>query len=284
MIDTLINRQFNHHEIIFNEWNNSHYNNALNIAYDLLKRNPDDISALYTVAAYYCINSNFEIARRIFLYLIEKIDSATIQRLEFILCSLIRIELNSKNFEAAYDYLQEAKLFFPYISAETKDLEKYLYNMLNNNDGYDYNKSLTHVTDKHSYYSYKENSDSDHTIFNQEIKIETLFSRISEELQFIPRKIAFDAFTLNYNPRYNDVYFFKIPNCGYSVDSDETVCDYIKVVTVPFTNNIISMFPCSTIPPTVTPIELPDYDNIKIKIKKPKALNQIDKFNQKWKN
>lgn len=285
MTDTLTNRQFNHHKTILNEWNNLNYNKAFSIACDLLKKNPDDISALYTVASYYCINSNFEVARRIFLSLIEKIDLATFQRLEYILCSLIRIELNTQNFEAAYDYLQEAKLFFPYIDEETKNLEKYLYYKLtDDNDNYDYDENLNHVINKHSYYSYKENTDSDHTIFNQDIKIENLFSRITEELKFIPRKTAIDTFIITYDPRYNDVYFFKTPNCGYSLDSDETVCDYVKVITVPFTNNIISMFPCSTIPSTITPIEFPDYDDIKIKVKTQKTLSQIDKFHQRWGN
>lgn len=285
MTDTITNRQFNHHEIIFNEWNNSNYNNAFSIACNLLKQNPDDISALYTVASYYCINGNFEVARHIFLNLIEKIDFATIQRLEFILCSLIRIELNSQNFEVAYDYLQEAKLFFPYIDEEIRTLEKYLQSKLtNNSDKYDYNENLSHIINKHSYYSYKENNNSEHTIFNQNIKVENLLARITEELNSIPRKTAFDAFIINYNPRYNDIYFFKAPNCGYSLDKEETVCDYIKVITVPFTNNIISMFPCPTIPPTVTPFELPDYDDIKIKVKTHKPLNQIDKFHQKWGN
>ncbi|MCI9586115.1 MAG: hypothetical protein HFH45_05750 [Bacilli bacterium] len=283
MTDTLTNRQFNHHKTILNEWNNSNYNKAFSIACDLLKKNPDDFSALYTVGAYYCINGNFVIARHIFLNLIETVDFTNIQRLEFILCSLIRIELNLKNFEAAYNYLQEAQSFFPYIDEETKTLEKYLQcELADDNDNYDYDENLNHVINKHSYYSYKENTDSDHTIFNQDIKIENLFSRISEKLEFIPRKTGFDAFMINYDPRYNDVYFFKIPNCGYSLNSEDTICNYLKVITVPFTNNIISMFPCSTIPSTITPVEFSDYKDIKIKVKTQKTLSQIDKFHQRW--
>ncbi len=273
----------NKHTDICDAWNSLDFNNAFNIAVDLLKDDPENISALYTVAAYYCNNGELETARKFFVYLIELLDAAHINKLEYVICSLIRIEFNLGNFEMAYEYLKEAKLLFPYISSETEKLEQYLYNKLNGfNDKYDLNECLEHILDKHSYYSYEDNTGSDHTLFNNDINIRKLFFDASKELETIPRKNGFDPFILSYNVRFNDIYFLKMPNCGYSLDLNKSTCNYVQIITIPFSKKIISMYPCLNVPISANKFELKNNDEVKIKVKKTESLNQIDKFYKKW--
>ena len=78
-----------------------------------------------------------------------------------------------------------------------------------------------------------------------------------------------------------DIYFFGINNIGYIKDS-EAVCNYIKVVVVPNTTNIISIYPTTN--PSIKDVKLLEYDYDKLFIKgKVKIMSQIDKFNNRYK-
>lgn len=261
-----VNRSFGHHEDIIREWYSLNYDKAFDIAFDLFKKNPDDVSALYTIASYFCVNGSLEFAKELFVYLIDKVDFANIQRLEYVLCSLIRIELNLKNFESSYEYLQYAKQFFPYIIPEIQNLEAFLEEkMLGcNGKNYAYEKQLQHVIDKHGHFASEDSNCSEHTVFSDNISIEKLFFNVSYELKNIPRKNGFNPFEIIYNFRHNDIYFFKLPNCGYSLCSSNDICDYIKVIVVPFSKNIVSMYPISSLPIFADEIELTNVDDVKL--------------------
>lgn len=79
------------------------------------------------------------------------------------------------------------------------------------------------------------------------------------------------------------VHHFTIPNIGYN---DSGICNCLKVIVVPMTNNIISMYPVSYYQADVD--DCFEYDHDKLFKKKEndepkvKRLSKIDKFNQRY--
>lgn len=76
-----------------------------------------------------------------------------------------------------------------------------------------------------------------------------------------------------------EVHYFPISNIGYD---DNSICNFVKVVVIPNTNNIISMYPINQVDANyITNIEI-DYDKLLMRENKVKTLSRIDKFNKKY--
>ena len=78
-----------------------------------------------------------------------------------------------------------------------------------------------------------------------------------------------------------EIHYFAIPNVGYN---EGIKCNYIKVVVVPNTNNILTMYPIDTTDTNLA-IQLNiDFSTIFNKTEeKVKMMSRIDKFNMKYK-
>ena len=77
-----------------------------------------------------------------------------------------------------------------------------------------------------------------------------------------------------------DIYYFGLSGIGFDRNGD--VSNYIKVVVIPGTNNIITAYPVSSVDCEVVNI---DYDRNKMFSKtsdKQKTLSQIEKFNKRY--
>lgn len=76
-----------------------------------------------------------------------------------------------------------------------------------------------------------------------------------------------------------ECHYFGISNVGYR---DDNICNFIKVVVIPNTNKIISMYPVDTVDINyICNIDV-DYDRLFQRKNKEKTLSRIDKFNKKY--
>ena len=76
-----------------------------------------------------------------------------------------------------------------------------------------------------------------------------------------------------------EIHYFGISNIGYI---ENNICNFIKVVVIPNTNKIISMYPTDEVDSNhITNIEI-DYDKLLMRENKVKTLSMIDKFNKKY--
>ena len=76
-----------------------------------------------------------------------------------------------------------------------------------------------------------------------------------------------------------EIHYFGIGNIGIL---NNTTCNFIKVVVVPNTKNIISMYPTNNVDYNyVTNLDI-DYDRLFKRENKVKTLSRIDRFNKKY--
>ena len=76
-----------------------------------------------------------------------------------------------------------------------------------------------------------------------------------------------------------EIYYFGVSNIGYI---NNNTCNFIKVVVIPNTNNIISMYPTTQVDYNyISNINI-DYDKLFEKNNKVKTISRIDKFNKKY--
>lgn len=109
--------------------------------------------------------------------------------------------------------------------------------------------------------------------FNENLDIEYLFKLIRKSIDN-SKKCNIDS--------HLEEHYFAIPNVGYSMSGN--LCNVIKVVVVPNTNNIMTMYPTDKyIENNLCNLEC-DYDKL-FKVEKPKVktMSRIDKFNQRYK-
>jgi len=183
------------------------------------------------------------------------------------MCCLIKLE----RYEDAYNTFEELKRVdvSKRYYGKYNTLELYLKGMMGQSCeveprcyietlliDYDYDLVIEHIN-KH-----KEPDETkiSHTIFNENIDTYELYNyaldQINEE---------------NYlNNSFNDAYVFKYEGVGYSNTKE---LNYVKVVTIPNTKKIITMYPYDYI------VNLKTKEKDKTKIKK---TSRIDKFNQKY--
>lgn len=76
-----------------------------------------------------------------------------------------------------------------------------------------------------------------------------------------------------------DIYYFGISNIGTFKGE---ICNFIKVIVVPNTKNIISMYPTNNVDyNSVTNLDI-EYDKLFKRDNKVKTMSRIDKFNKKY--
>lgn len=139
---------------------------------------------------------------------------------------------------------------------------KYLFN-------YDKNSAIKHIK-KHLDINLDKEK---HSIFNNDVDIDLLFEEMSNQL---------GVYKKYYTDYILDCYYIEYPNAGI----DQGIkANYLKIITVFNTNNIISMYPISKddIKPGdfINKIkkEIKNVSNSKIKIK---MKTQIEKFNERY--
>lgn len=109
------------------------------------------------------------------------------------------------------------------------------------------------------------------SIYNENINIDYLFNLV--------RNAVKDSKKANINELL-EVYFFGISNIGYCNDIP---CNFIKVVVIPNTNNIITMYPTNDVDYNYTCNIECDYDKLFKNQEKVKKISQIEKFNNRYK-
>lgn len=145
--------------------------------------------------------------------------------------------------------------------------KQYLYGQIFD---YDKNRALEHIK-QHADENEKMRKETSE--FNSNINIDYLYECVRENLKN-SKKVNSEEIL--------EVHYFGISNIGYS--SNNNISNYLKVVVIPNTNNIISMYPTNSI--DITNISPLVFDSEKIFIKKEekvKRISQIDKFNNRFK-
>lgn len=115
-----------------------------------------------------------------------------------------------------------------------------------------------------------ETEDFSKSYFNKDVDLEYLFKVVRENI--------------NSSKKYNteetlELHHFAIPNVGYQGNN---ICNFIKVVVIPNTNKIITMYPVVSVDYDC----LIDIDCDKLFKREPqrvKKISQIDKFNARYK-
>lgn len=106
--------------------------------------------------------------------------------------------------------------------------------------------------------------------FNEGIDIKYLFDIVRQNIDS-SKKVNTEEIM--------EIHYFGIGNIGIS---NNTPCNFIKVVVIPNTNNIISMYPTNNVDYNyVSNIEV-DYDKLFKRDNKVKTMSRIDKFNKKY--
>ena len=126
--------------------------------------------------------------------------------------------------------------------------------------------ALEHINE---HTAYKE-SHQEHSIFNKNVNINYLFECAKNNLK--NGKIVNDNNLLS-------VYCFAVPSIGYDSNS---ICNYIKVVVVPNTNNIVAMYPFAYVESDDINMLACDLDKLFNRSKEEKSTSQIDKFNNRF--
>jgi len=117
------------------------------------------------------------------------------------------------------------------------------------------------------------------TAFSSSTDIEQLFYDITGALENVPREISFNPYLPLKDKFFPDVYYLKADGILYS---NEQPCPYIKVIVVPFTNNIISFYPVNYIDGSILRPNIFELPKQAEKVKEIKPISQIDRFNRKW--
>ena len=121
----------------------------------------------------------------------------------------------------------------------------------------------SHITDEESY--------NEHSKFNVGINIDYLMQCVKKDLKNNKKANLVDIL---------EIHYFAVPSVGYDSNS---VCNYIKVVVVPNTTNIIAMYPYAYV--EINEINMLDCDLDKLfnRNKVEKSTSQIDRFNNRFK-
>jgi len=125
--------------------------------------------------------------------------------------------------------------------------------------------ALTHIQD-HLY------DDEQESKFNDKIDLGYLLTTVRNNID--------NSKKLNIN-EVLEVHCFAVPNIGYIND---TGCNYIKVVVVPNTNNVITMYPTNTV--INNQAEILEYDHSLLfrqeEKEKTKRISRIDRFKSRY--
>ena len=132
----------------------------------------------------------------------------------------------------------------------------------------DYNKedAFAHIS------AHKNGVFEDKSKFKNNLNLEYLFELIDNNLKSAKR---------SKEKNQMDIYYFGISNVGNTRMGDST--NFVRVIVLPNTYNIISMYPVKNIPCEALNLEY-DYNKLFLKEENMvKKMSQIDKFNKKYK-
>lgn len=128
---------------------------------------------------------------------------------------------------------------------------------------YDEGKTLEHIK-SHARY---EESHNKHSCFSDGVNLNYLTECVKKDLKNNKKANIIDIL---------EVHYFAVPGIGYDTNN---LCNYIKVVVVPNTTNIITMYPYAYI--EVDNVNLLNCDLSKL-FNREKNTSRIDKFNNKF--
>lgn len=157
------------------------------------------------------------------------------------------------------------KLNLPF---ELNEFEKdnYVKNQIAN---YDEEKALNHINE-HLLPVENQNQFQKYNSQFRDINIKYLMEVVKENIK--------NAKKVN-SEEVLEIYYFGVSNIGFS---NENICNHIKVVVIPDTNDIISIYPILNVEEKYTyPLNC-DYDKLFKRQTKTKSLSRIDKFNKKY--
>lgn len=131
---------------------------------------------------------------------------------------------------------------------------------------YNEDKTIQHIK-KHST---QEDQNKNHSRFKENINIQYLLECIKNDLPNNKKLNIIDVL---------EVHCFSVPAVGYDVNS---ICNYIKVVTIPNTTNVITVYPYSYIGVNDIDVLNCDLDKLFNKQSEEKKESRIDKFNARF--
>lgn len=109
------------------------------------------------------------------------------------------------------------------------------------------------------------------SVFVENVNVEYLVDCIQKDLNKAPKQNTYEIL---------EVYYFSVFNIGYDKGN---LCNYIKVVVVPDSNNVVTMYPICEIPKNYdSPVLNYDHEKLFKKQEKVKTLSRIDKFNKRY--
>lgn len=144
-----------------------------------------------------------------------------------------------------------------------KETDNYVLRQINE---YDKQRALEHINIKHKRYDLQGRT----TIFYDNVDVEYLYDSVVENLKNSKKANIEEAL---------EIHFFALSNIGIS---NNNICNFIKVVVVPNTTNIISLYPVETTYDSEFTVLHCDRDKL-IKREKVKTISQKDKFNARYK-
>jgi len=120
----------------------------------------------------------------------------------------------------------------------------------------------SHNRDEYSYH--------EHSRFNENVDVRYLLYIIKEQLSNSEKINIMDTM---------EIHYFAVSGIGYDENS---ICNYIKVVVCPNTNNIIAMYPFAYIEKeNIKPLDC-DMNKLFTKEEKESSNSRIDKFNRRF--
>lgn len=254
----------------------NYFNNALVLFQEYFERYPNDYSAYVQYADLFIRMGNFNQAEQI---LNSIVINSKLKPVFFESYTLIKEKLLvcQKKYNEAYKYFLENIDIFEMkewgIDSFSLFIRKKL-NLLTNDDmnqknylfsqivNYSDELCLEHLT-KHQY-----NCENDNQFqFVENFPLEQVYYQIKSMLPM-------NSDNCVYNSLIDSQYIFKYDNCGKI--NGKTV-NYIEVITLHDTDNIITMYPYKNMERTSSIDLTPAMDTSKVK-----KISQIDKFNQRY--
>ena len=224
---------------------------------ELLKGNFDKAEEYFSIidVENIIVKDNYQNLYKLLLikYRLKKYDEA-LYIIDILEQNLDKYEIKQMQFELdrikLYIYVKQNKEF-------DKEVEMYSSKQI---ISYDKNEAINHIVDHH-YVNVKTSK------FNDNIDIEKLFNEASSLMD--KEKIIYDSMF--------DKYIVKYPNIGTNKNNENI--HQLCILTLPDTNDIITMYPCDGTESIYNLEELEETTKPKVK-----RLSQIEKFNKKYGN
>ena len=130
--------------------------------------------------------------------------------------------------------------------------------------------ALEHIQSDHGY-SKDKSSESQSSSFSNNVNIKYLFDVVRNQVKDSEKANRDDVL---------EVHYFTVPNIGYY---NNELCNYLKVIVIPNTDHVISMYPINDLGFESSYNLEYDYETLfNIEKNKVKNLSQIEKFNRRY--